>query len=100
MSGLRITARVLASLLGAYAVTSGFAALLAVLMILSTRVSRTDALIAASMISYVVFAVVMMWCFAERKLGRVWLVLLGAAIATHALAIWLEPMLPVIGNAP
>lgn len=99
-SGLRITARVLAALVGSYAVTAGAAALLAVLLVLATGASRSDALIAASMISYILFAVLMLWCFAERRLARVWLVLVGAAIATHALAVWIEPALPLTGATP
>ena len=98
--GLRITARVLAAFIGSYAVTAGFVALLAVLLVLGASASRSDALIVASMFGYLLFAVVMLWCFAERRLARVWLVLIGAAIATHALASWIEPTLPVSGAAP
>lgn len=99
-NGLRITARVLAALVGAYAVTAGATALMAVLLVLAGGASRSDALIAGSMIGYLLFAILMLWCFAERRLARVWLVLVGAAIATHALAMWIEPALPVTGATP
>lgn len=95
----RITSRVLAALVGSYAVTAGATALMAVLMVLAGGATRPDALVASSMIAYVIFSVLMLWCFAERRLGRVWLVLAGAAIATHALAIWIEPALRVTGAA-
>ena len=96
IKGLRIAARVLAALIGAYAVTAGATALVAVLLVLATGASRTDALIVGSMIGYLLFALLMLWCFAERRLARVWLVLVGAAVATHGLAIWIEPVLPVM----
>ena len=92
---MRITARVLAAIVGAYAVTAGATALIAVLLVLGTGASRPDALIVGSMVGYLLFAVLMLWCFAERRLARVWLVLAAAAIATHTLAIWIEPALPV-----
>lgn len=96
----RITARVLAALVGSYGVTAGATALMGVLMVLAGGATRSDALIASSMIAYVIFSVLMLWCFAERRLARVWLVLTGATIATHALAIWIEPALPVVAAAP
>lgn len=96
----RITARVLAAVIGTYAVTAGATALIAVLMVFATGASRSDALIGASMIGYLLFAVLMLWCFAERRLARVWLILAGVAIATHLLAMWIEPILPVTGGTP
>ncbi len=93
----RITARVLASVVGAYAVTAGATALIAVLLVLGAGASRSDALIAGSMIGYVLFALLMLWSFAERRLSLVWLVLVGAAVSTHLLAMWIEPVLPVTG---
>lgn len=96
IKGLRIAARVLAALVGAYAVTAGATALIAVLLVLATGASRSDALIVGSMIGYLLFALLMLWCFAERRLARVWLALVVAAIATHGLAIWIEPALPVV----
>ncbi|MFA7595083.1 MAG: hypothetical protein WCY92_01910 [Novosphingobium sp.] len=99
LRGLRIAARVLASIVGAYAVTAGATALIAVLLVFTAGIARSDALIVGSMIGYAVFALLMLWCFAERRLARVWLALAGAAIATHALAIWVEPALPVVGAA-
>lgn len=96
---LRVTARVLAAVVGAYAVTAGATALIAVLLVLATGASRSDALIAGSMIGYLLFALLMLWCFAERRLARVWIALVGAAVATHWLAIWIEPTLPVTGGA-
>ncbi|WP_414902258.1 hypothetical protein ACMT1E_03315 [Sphingomonas flavalba] len=98
MAAARVTARILAAIVGSYAVTAGATALIAVLIVLAAGTSRSDALVAASMIGYVLFALVMLWCFAERRLARVWLVLIAAA-ASHGLAMWIEPALPVSGAA-
>ena len=91
----RITARALAAVIGCWLVTAGATALMAVLMVLWSGAARPDALVASSMMGYVLWAVLMLWCFAERRLGLVWLVLIAAAIATHALALWIEPTLPL-----
>lgn len=98
-AGLRIASRVLAATAGAYAVTAGSAALIAVLMVLTVHASRSDALIVGSMIGYLLFTVLMLWCFGERRLMRVWLVLLLAALATHGIAMLIEPSLPMMGEA-
>lgn len=91
----RIAGRVLAATVGAYFVTAGSAALAAVVLILATGISRSDALIAASVLGYLLFAFLMLWCFAERRLLRVWLVLIAAAVLAHGLAISIERLVPV-----
>lgn len=96
--GLRIAGRVLAATIGAYAVTAGSAALIAVLLALAAHASRSDALIVGSAIGYLLFVFLMLWCFAERRLMRVWLMLLLAASATHGLAMLIEPALPMTGG--
>lgn len=96
---LRVAARVGAATVGAYAVTAGAAALLAMLLVALTGMSRSDALIVGSSLAYILFAALMLWCFAERRLGRVWLVLLAVALATHGAAVLIERGLPVTGGA-
>ncbi|MFT3967543.1 MAG: hypothetical protein QM690_16845, partial [Sphingobium sp.] len=97
--GLRIAVRVLAATGGAWAATMGSVALVAVLLLLAAPLTRSDALIVGSMIGYPLFAFLMLWCFAERWLSRVWLVLLLATLATHSIAILVEPALPVMDGA-
>lgn len=94
----RIASRVLAATVGAYAVTAGTAALVAVVMALAARTSRSDALIVGSVVGYLLFAFLMLWCFAERRLMRVWLVLAAAALGTHGLAMLIERALPLAGG--
>lgn len=97
-AGFRFAARVAAATLGSYAVTAGAAALMAVALVATARFSRSDALTLGSMTAYLLFTFLMLWCFAERRLGRVWLVLLIAALATHGAAALIERTLPVIGG--
>ena len=87
---MRVAARVAAATVGSYAVTAGSAALIALLLISAAALSRSDALIVGSCIGYLLFAAVMLWCFAERRLARVWLVILLVSVATHGAAILLE----------
>ncbi|MEN2749883.1 hypothetical protein [Sphingomonas sp. T9W2] len=96
---LRIAGRVLAATLGAYAVTAGSAAAIAATLLLLGHLPRADALILGSFAGYILFAFLMLWCFAERRLGRVWLMLLAAAFGTHVAALLIERMVPVPGVA-
>lgn len=98
-AGLRIAARVVAAILGAYAVTAGAAALMAVALVATVNLSRSDAMILGSMIAYLLFALLMLWCFAERRLGRVWLVLLVGTLVLHGAAMMIERTLPVVGES-
>ncbi|MEG8222528.1 hypothetical protein OSJ57_18155 [Sphingomonas sp. HH69] len=84
--------------MNAYAVTAGTAALVAVVMALAARTSRSDALIVGSVVGYLLFALLMLWCFAERRQMRVWLVLAAAALGTHGLAMLIERTLPLAGG--
>lgn len=97
-AAFRVAARVAAATLGSYVVTAGAAALMAVALVATARFSRSDALTLCSMTAYLLFTFLMLWCFAERRLGRVWLVLLIAALATHGAAVLIERTLPVIGG--
>lgn len=97
---MRIVARVAAATGGAYAVTAGSAALIAVLLVGFARLSRSDALIWGSSLSYLLFAGFMLWCFAERRLSRVVLVLLIAAAATHGVAFAFERDLSITSDRP
>lgn len=96
---LRIVTRIAAATLGSYAVTAGAAALVAVALVATAHLSRSDALIVGSMIAYLLFTFLMLWCFAERRLGRVLLILVAGALSTHGLAVLIERNLPVLAAA-
>lgn len=95
---LRVAGRILAATLGAYAVTAGAVALIAAALVASAHLSRSDALIVGSISGYLLFTFLMLWCFAERRLGRVWLALSLAALATHGVAALIERALPLNGG--
>ncbi len=95
---LRVAGRVLAATLGSYGCTAGAAALIAVVLVASANLSRSDAAIVGSIVAYLVFTILMLWCFAERRLGRVWLFLLLGTLATHGAAILIEQDLPISGT--
>ena len=92
---LRTAARVVAATAGTYAVSAAAAALIAVLLIGLADLSRSDALLIGSMVAYLLFAGLMLWCFAERRLLRVWLILFMATAIAQGLALLIEPTLPV-----
>lgn len=93
--GLRIAARALAAVIGSYAVTAGAAALIGVLLVVGAGLGRSDALIIGSVLGYLLFVFLMLWCFAERRLIRVWGVLFVAAAATHGAAWLIAPAMAV-----
>lgn len=94
-AGLRIAARALAAVVGSYAVSAGAAALISVLLVVGAGLGRSDALIIGSVLGYLLFAFLMLWCFAERRLLRVWIALVTAAAATHGAAWLIAPTMSV-----
>lgn len=94
-AGWRIAARALAAVVGAYAVTAGAAALIGVSLVAGAGLGRSDALIVGSVLGYLLFAFLMLWCFAERRLMRVWIILVAAAAVTHGAAWMIAPTMPV-----
>ena len=87
---MRIAARVAAATVGSYAVTAGSAALLALMLISTAELARSDALIVGSCIGYLLFTAMMLWCVAERRLSRVWLVIFSGSAATHGTVMLIE----------
>lgn len=78
-----VVSRVLAALLGGYATTAAGTAALALYLPLS----RIDATIAATLASFAVYALAIMWAFAARTAWRAWagLLLPGAVLAACVL---------------
>ncbi|EJL85094.1 Protein of unknown function (DUF3649) [Herbaspirillum sp. CF444] len=75
---LDVAARVLAAIVGGYALAAAAAALLAVLL----PMPRAEAVIAATLLSFIVFCCAVLWVFAARTAWRAWagLVLPGALL--------------------
>lgn len=80
-----VAARLLAAIAGGYALTAISMSLLAVLL----PASRVDAVMTATLLSFPVYAVAIMWAFAARSARRAWIGLLAPA-AILGCALWLH----------
>ncbi|RZL03411.1 MAG: DUF3649 domain-containing protein [Rubrivivax sp.] len=84
-----VASRALAAILGGYVVAALSTGALAVYL----PGSRAEATLSATMLSFVVYTVAVIWVFAARSAGRAWLGLawpaaaLGALIAGH---VWMS----------
>lgn len=87
--GLAIAVRVVAAVAGGYAVASGLAALAAVALPAARLMARSEAVVLASMLAFPVYLALLIWAFADRRLGRLCLALAvaGAASWGGALAL-------------
>ena len=74
-----IAQRVLLAVGGGYALTSA-AVTLAGAALAALGVARGDAVLACMMLGVAAYVAVVVWAFAERRLGRLWLVLGGGAL--------------------
>ena len=89
---LEVCSRVLAATLGGYAFTYAFTAALARLLPLAP----VDAVMVASLPSFLVYLAVVLWAFAARSAKRVWL---GLLLALPLAAIGFGPqLLQQLGN--
>jgi len=79
-----VAVRLLAAIVGGYALTAIAMSLLAVLL----PASRVDAVMTATLLSFPLYAVAIMWAFAARSAWRAWAGLLLPS-ALLALALWL-----------
>lgn len=84
---LRLSARVLAAVVGGYAMAalavSGASAGLSML-----GMARAEAVVLCAMLGFVLYLLVLLWAFAERRLWRVLTVLGASALAGWA---WMGP---------
>ena len=84
---LMVASRILAAVIGGYALTAALSVLLALLL----PVSRSEATLAATMLSFILYAVVVLWVFATSSATRAWLGLLVTALPLWLLCWWLMP---------
>ena len=78
-----IAARVLAALVGGYAVAYAVTAFLAVYLPLA----RPDRVVFSSLASFAVWTLVVIYVFAARRVSHVWLLLLGLTAALGLAAL-------------
>lgn len=80
-----IPLRVALAVPGGYGFSAGAVALAAVLLARG-GMARSEAVGLAAMLGFVLYLVVLLWAFAERRLARLAAVILGGAALAHALA--------------
>lgn len=80
-----VFSRIIAAVLGGYALASVSAAALAIWL----PMRRVDAVVTASMLAFVIYSVAIMWVFAARSTTRAWA---GIMLPTAALGglFWLH----------
>lgn len=73
---VRIVLRLIAALPGAYAFTAALVALLAAALPL-LGLARSEAVVGAAMLGFVLYLLVLLWAFSVRSLAQLWAVLTG-----------------------
>lgn len=80
--------RIIGAVLGGYAVSAAVVALLAVGL---TRLSmaRSEAVVSASLLGFVLYLLVLLWAFSVRSLWRLWAGVVGGSALAYGLTQWL-----------
>jgi hypothetical protein len=76
--------RIVLAVLGGYAVSAGTASLAAVGLPAVASLPRSEAVVLASMLSFLVYLAILIWAFAERRLARLGLILVAAGVVSWA----------------
>lgn len=82
---LALLSRCAAAILGGYALTSACVIFLGAILPLP----KSQAVLAASLASFAVFTAVIVWAFAEPRLGRIWAGLALATLLLGGAGLWL-----------
>lgn len=82
---LRVVARVLGAVLAGYAFSAALVALLSVVVPQLSGMARSEAVLLASMLGFLIYLAILIWSFAEPRVTRVWAVLAGGAVLAYAL---------------
>jgi len=84
---LSVASRVVAAAVVGYAFTSTATVLLALLWPLP----RAEAVLAATMLSFMLYALVIVWAFSVKRVGHVWIVLSATTVIVAAVTWCLLP---------
>jgi len=87
--GLQIVQRVALAVVGGYVLSAEAAAWAA--LGLRPWLGAAEAVVLTAMLAFVLYLVLLLWAFAERRLLRLWLVLAVLPVASHILGIGLGP---------
>ena len=82
MRSIPLILRLVAAIGGGYAVAAGLAALAAVGLPAVTALPRSEAVVLASMLAFLVYLALLIWAFSEPRLRRLCLVMAAAGIAS------------------
>ena len=82
MQGVSVAVRLVAAIGGGYAVAAGLAALAAVVLPATAVLPRSEAVVLSSMLAFLVYLVLLIWAFAERRLARLCIIFAAAALAS------------------
>ena len=74
-----VVLRVTAALLGGYAFSAALVALLAAALPLA-GMARSEAVVLAAMLGFLLYLLVLLWAFSVRSLARLWARLAGASV--------------------
>lgn len=88
-----VTLRVVGAIGGGFAFTTAAVALAAVVLPLAFGMARGEAVLLSTMLGFVLYLVLLLWAFAERRLWLVWGVFSGGGLAVFWLAQRLAPLL-------
>lgn len=82
MTRLSVLVRLVAAIGGGYAVAAGLAALAAAALSTGGVMARSEAVVLASMLAFLVYLALLIWAFADRRLARLCLMLTAAGIVS------------------
>ena len=83
-----VASRVLAAVVGGYALTSAATVLLALIWPLP----KAEAVAASTMLSFTLYTVVILWIFTAKRLRTIWLGLFISTALCAGLSWWLLPL--------
>lgn len=85
---LAVASRALAAIIGGYALTALATTALAIFLPLS----RSEASMTATLLSFVIYTCVVLWVFATRSATRAWLGIVAPGVALGVL-VWLQGLM-------
>jgi len=83
-----VVQHVLLGVVGGYFLSAGLTSMSA--LVLTAFMPRSEAVALMAMLGFVIYLVVLLWAFAERRLAKLWLVLGGGTLAVQGLLWWLS----------
>ncbi|MES2950144.1 MAG: iron uptake protein [Pseudomonadota bacterium] len=92
-TAVSVVLRVTGAVLGSYGISAALVALLAV-GLTAAGLARSEAVVTASLLGFVLYLVVVLWAFSVRSLARLWVCLGGGTALLLGLALLLQRQMP------